>query len=90
MKVRLQVFESSDRDHLSGTSAKGAYDFWLQYGLLDQAPARPCSVVVAREPDRSRLLVPGVYEAELFLEDRKGQVVPVFSSFKLLPVSKVG
>ena len=89
MQVRVRIFEVSDRDHLQGTSAKGgSYDFWLQYGLLDQSPHRPVSVVVGREPTREKCLSPGDYVAELVLEDRKGQIVPVFSGFKLVPAAR--
>lgn len=85
MRVRVQVYEVSDRDHLRGVSAKGAaYDFWLQYGLVEQLPARPCSVVVMRDPDRSKMLAPGLYECELTLEDRKGQVGLVFGNWKMV------
>lgn len=85
MRVRVQVYEVSDRDHLRGVSAKGAaYDFWLQYGLVEQLPARPCSVVVMREPDRSKMLAPGLYECDLTLEDRKGQIGLVFGNWKLV------
>lgn len=85
MRVRVQVYEVSDRDHLRGVSAKGAaYDFWLQYGLVEQLPARPCSVVVMRDPDRSKMLAPGLYECDLTLEDRKGQIGLVFGNWKLV------
>lgn len=88
MRVRVQVFEVTDRDHLVGTSAKGAaYDFWLQYGLLDQAPARPVQLVVGRERERAKCLPAGLYEADLVLEDRRGKVEPVLGGFK--PVAAV-
>jgi hypothetical protein len=82
MQVRLKVFEVMDRDHLSGVGAKGPYDFWMQYALMDQAPHRPVSVVVDRFPSRDKCLAPGDYVADLVLEDRKGVIVPVFVNLK--------
>ena len=71
--VKVEVFAFDEAyGHRKGTSAAGKpYSFYTQQGVLDGGPGQPPVVFKLQHDNRSDVLAPGWYSAELsFFSDR--------------------